>query len=34
MEKIIKLFEVKEAERKMENGLHNAIYSRLALKNM
>lgn len=34
MDKIGKLFDVKEQERKMENGFLNAIYSKLALKNL
>ena len=29
-----KMFEIKEAEKKMENGFLNAIYSKLALKNI
>jgi hypothetical protein len=33
-DKIGRLFEVKDLERRMESGFHNAIYSKLALKNM
>lgn len=34
MEKIGQMFEVKEVERKLENGFLNSIYSKLALKNL
>ena len=30
----MKMFEVKETDKHMENGVLNAIYSRLALKNI
>jgi hypothetical protein len=32
MENIIKLFEVKDSDKKMENGVLNAIYSKIAIK--
>ena len=34
LEKIGKLFEVKENERRLPNGFLTAIYSKLALKNL
>ena len=33
-DKIFKLFDIKENEKKLENGWLNAVYSRLALKNI
>ena len=34
MDKIGRLFDVKEHERKLENGFLNTVYSKLALKNV
>ena len=34
LDKIGRMFEVKENERKIENGFLNSIYSKLALKNL
>ncbi len=34
MDKIQKIFDIKEIEKKYENGFLNAVYSKLALKNL